>query len=266
MKRYKLFIDESGREHQSHQSKYYILIGCIIEAAAQHELEVRSNQIKYRYWKRTDIVFHSREIDRNAGDFAIFAGNEKLKKEFMSDLVHLINSAPIKVTCCVVDKDKVYKVPWKHTTIIHKTADSVVLDFLRLIYSKTSAVTGVIVHEASGYEKDTEYLKAFNKVVTPAWTRKHPEFPNIRERLTSITFATKLNHDIECEIADLLSYAALRKYKANHGIETVDAGSYEEKLIAALDRKLLLPVPTPKTKKSGKYDYLNKVVGFHELP
>lgn len=265
MKKFKLYIDESGREHLSHASTHYVLIGCLIEKGAQQELEIRANQIKYRYWKRTDVVFHSKEIAFNQNEFSIFANDSSLRKEFISDLLNLMHVAPIKVTCCIVDKAKVYgyKVPWKHTTIIEKTTNTIVLDFLRYIYSWRS--TGIIIYEASGFEKDAEYLKAFNKVLTPAWITKHPEFQNIREHLTSITFATKLNHDIECEFADLLSYAALRKYQDEAGIKAIIPKSYEDRLVKILETKLLQPSPSLRQSKR-KYDYMSEVVGYCKLP
>lgn len=261
MNKYKLYIDETGREHKQHQSEYYILMGCIIDAAKQLELEQRANQIKYRYFKKTSVVFHSREIARNDGEFAVFNGNPAAKQEFYDDLLRMLSSAPIRVTCCVVDKAAVYglKKPWKTVTIIEKTLDTIVLDYLNYIYAKKPS-RGVIVFEASGYEKDSEYLKSFNKVLTPAWAASRPEFANVRERLTSVTFATKLNHDIESQIADLLCYGALCKYKQKHKLAKYDKTSYEHKITDILNFKLLTPSPTAKGK------YLSSLVGFCEIP
>lgn len=261
-----MFIDESGREHQSHYSKYYILLGCIIEASEQQRLEARADQIKYRYFKDTGVVFHAKDIANSSGDFRIFATNEKLKKEFLNELVQLIHGSPLKVTCCVVNKEKAYQAGWKHTVIIQKTADSILRDFLNFVYSyRKSRNQGVIVYEASGYEKDAEYLKAFNKVLTPGFEQKNPEFTDIRDHLTSVTFATKLNKDIECELADFLSYAAYKKYQADHNLIELKKGSHEHKMVRALESKLLKPEPSLR-QPVGKFDYMSKAVGFNELP
>lgn len=266
MRKYKLYIDESGGEHRTHQSQYYVLVGCIIESSAQQELANQANQIKYRYWKRTNVPIHSAPLDQCIDDFEIFKGHPDKKAEFTTDIINLINATPIRISCCLVDKTKVYggKAPWKRETIIIKTATSVVMDFLRFIYGQTYDSSGVVIYEASSFNKDSEYLKVFTKMLTPGWEKKNQEFFKIREHLTSVTFATKLNRDIETEIADLMGYAATRKYLSDTGQKPIPKDSYEDKIVRALQAKLL--APATRIKQSGKNEYTQKLAGFRTLP
>ena len=87
MKHYKLFIDESGHSHQNHPSKYFVLVGCIVEDAKQDVLKIKADQLKYKYWNKTDIVFHSEEIGKRVGAFKQFAGNSQLAKQFEKQLL-----------------------------------------------------------------------------------------------------------------------------------------------------------------------------------
>lgn len=265
MSKYKMFIDELGVPHKNHKSDHYILMGCIIEKDKQADLEIKANLIKYRYWKSTDVVFHSREMGLSVDGFAIFKDDDKKKAEFQKDLISFLSNAPIRITSCVVDKKRVYgyPVPWTQTTIIKKTSDTLILDFLRHLYIKNSS--GIIIFESSGFDKDGEYLKSFNKVLTPGWVNKNPQFANIREHLTSITFATKLNHDIECEIADLMSYAALCKYQQQEGIKTFASKSYENKMIEVLNKKMLGNEKVISS-KAKKQKYSTEITGFRVLP
>jgi len=266
MRKYKMFVDESGREFESHYSKYYILLGCIIEESLQNELEILAGQIKYRYFKDINIVFHSRDIAENKKTYSIFGPNKKLKQEFLNELINFVYKSHIKITCAIVDKERAFKIGWKPEVIVEKTTDSILRDFLNFIYSyKKSNNSGVIIYEASGFNKDSGYLKAFNKVLTPGFEGKNPEFWDIRNHLTSVSFATKLNKDIETELSDLLTYAAYKKYLLDNELIEIPRTSYEFKIIRALESKLLTPQPTLRLPKGG-YDYMSKVVGYNILP
>ena len=81
MKEYFLFIDESGSpDPKNRQSDIYIFCGCSIPKYKREELKIWADRIKFKYWGKTNIVFHSREIGRNEGDFSIFKKNPTLKR------------------------------------------------------------------------------------------------------------------------------------------------------------------------------------------
>ena len=77
MKLINYFIDELGSASpKSIQSKLYILSGIMVTSQSRDRLKIMADQIKFKYWGKTDIVFHSREIGRKEGDFSILKDEE----------------------------------------------------------------------------------------------------------------------------------------------------------------------------------------------
>jgi len=258
---YKLFIDETGHPHKNHKSKYFALVGVVIEDEHQQELKIKADQLKFKYWDSTKIVFHSEEVGRKAGDFKKFALDTKLGEKFEKQLISLLYSCPIMITSAVIDKEKAYKIGWNEETIISKASEALILDFMSFLYGKD--VRGRIVYEASNTPRDIIYLSAYHRYLNPHWTAKHKEFDDVREKLTSITFANKLNHDTEMQLADLFSYAAICKFKQSNG-HSYPANSYEEKIIKVLNNKLLSTPPG--ISKPNKIKYYSKIKGLSLLP
>jgi len=62
---YELFIDELGiASPNDYKSDLYILSGCSINKNERYKLKILIDQIKFKYWGHTNIIFHSREIGR----------------------------------------------------------------------------------------------------------------------------------------------------------------------------------------------------------
>lgn len=262
MKNFKLFIDETGHPHHNHKSKYFVLVGCIIEGTKQLPLKTLADQIKYKYWNRTDIVFHSEEMGKQVGDYAQFAADPVLAANFEKQLLQFINTAPLVVCAAIVDKDEAYKVGWTEDTIVRKAAESLMEDFLAFVYGNDKA-HGRIVFESSGVQRDAVYLQAFNKYLDPNWERRNPQFDTVRQHLTSITFANKLNHDTEMQLADMLSYAVICKFMRDNKIKEYAPNSYETKIITVLEQKTLrLPAGVTRQPKLSYYKKI-KGVGYY---
>lgn len=61
MKLISFFIDELGSASpKATNSSLYILSGIMVNDAARSNLKIRADQIKFKYWSSTNIVFHSR--------------------------------------------------------------------------------------------------------------------------------------------------------------------------------------------------------------
>lgn len=262
MKQYKLFIDESGHPHRNHASSHFTLVGIIIADGSQQELKIKADQIRFKYWDKTNVVFHSEEIGRRVGDYALFGSKPDLAKKFEKQLFQFLGTAPIYIVASVVDKNHAYKIGWKEETIISRASESLVLDFLAFLYGQ--GATGKVVYETSGSTRDSLYLKAFHRYLDPNWESKYPDYANVREHLTSITFASKLNHDTEMQLADLFSYAAVCTYRTKNKIAKYGQDSYEQKLINTLQKKLL-KTPAGIINKS-KQKYYSQINGFSSYP
>lgn len=264
MKHFKLFIDESGHPHKNHSSRYFVLVGCIIEDTKQNAIKLHADQIKFKYWDRTNVVFHSEEIGKRVGDFKQFESNVTLAKQFEKQLLQYLNTAPVLLTATVVDKSSAYARGWKENTIVRKASESLILDFLAFLYGNDGGSRGRVVYESSGFQRDAQYLQAFNRYLGQSWENRYPEYAKVREHLTSITFANKLNHDIEMQLADLFSYATVCKFQRDNDIKIFDKGSYEDKLISALEKKTI-KTPTGIT-NALKKKYYSKIRGISFFP
>lgn len=263
MKSFKLFIDESGGPHKNHPSKYFVLIGCIVEDNVQTELKIRADQIKYKFWNKTGVVFHSEEMGKKVGAYSQFATDPALSASFEKQILNFINTAPILICSAIIDKQEAYKIGWTEETVVRKAAESLMFDFLSFLYGSEGA-HGRIVFESSAVLRDTYYLRAFNRYLDPSWERQNPHFQKVREHLTSITFVNKLNHDTEMQLADLFGYGVVCKFQRDNKAKSFPAGTYEARLITVLERKTLkMPAGTSRPRKKT---YFSKIKGIGYYP
>jgi hypothetical protein len=237
---YRLYIDELGMSHpKSHlKSPYYILLGCVIDEQSQKELEDHANHIKFKYWGKTDVIFHSADMAMCGKEFAIFADDEAKKKEFYKDLLAMLRTAPVAVTAAVIDKQKAFESFWAEKTVIARSAEIVLFNFLAYIYTKMPC-RGQVIIEASSFDRDTQYLAAFNHLLSPSFNQEQPLFNDVREHLTSINFVTKQNHDIESQVADLLAYGIRCHQAVQAKTATYEKSAYEYKIMQIAESKLM---------------------------
>ncbi len=106
MKLQNLFIDESGFANPKvNQNGCYILCGCLISDDNRKLLKIKADQIKFKFWEKTDIIFHSREIGRQMGDFSILK-NEEIDKNFKRILFDFLNKGSYQIFTVIVDNKK----------------------------------------------------------------------------------------------------------------------------------------------------------------
>ena len=69
MKLINLFIDELGQSNpKAPNAGVYILSGCMLDRQARDDLKIKADQIKFKYWNRTDTFFIP---EKSAGKRAI---------------------------------------------------------------------------------------------------------------------------------------------------------------------------------------------------
>jgi hypothetical protein len=231
---YQLFIDETG-DPDLESPKPYILSGCSIEDFRREELKNYADHIKYKYWGRTDVIFHSKEIGYAENEFKIL-NDKKLRKDFEKDLLTFLEESQYKLFFVVLDKAKAKEQSWNNEKAMHKTAGAMFRNFILAL--KASEATGNILIEPSYFEKDAVYLKAFNYFRAPKSDLKEEfniEYKEVQNTLTSLSFVTKKNHDVEVQIADLMAYAAWQTVKPFNK-SAID--SYEKNIAKVLKQKL----------------------------
>jgi intracellular sulfur oxidation DsrE/DsrF family protein len=257
---FKLYIDELGMSHPASfdKSPYYILVGCVIDEQYQNDLENHANHIKYKYWGNTDIILHSADMARNTKEFHIFANDPARKESFYKDLLAMLNTAPVTITAAIIDKEKAYKSFWAEQTVISRSTEMVLFNFLAYIFTKLPC-RGKIVIEASNFDRDTQYLKAFNNLLSPSFIKRHPEFLNVRKHLTSINFVTKQNHDTESQVADLLAYGIRCMHGSKLSKKMPEKDSYEYKIMNIAQTKLMKMAPNMGEEKKKYFALINPV-------
>lgn len=257
---YKLFIDELGVANpKTKQSEVYILSGCSINDNERVAIKNWANYIKFKYWGRTNIVLHSREIGRKENDFKIFK-NGKIFKEFIADLGDFLKHSRFKMFFVIVDKENAKKAAWNQNKIFKETSDQMIRNFLLGILSSDSK--GKIVVESAGTEKDFYFHKAVGYYLSGGIPELKIGHKKIQETITSISFVTKNNYDIEEQIADLFAHAAKCKYFMKKK-KRFKKGDYEKTIISALNEKIFkIPI------KAGnkKMKYFKEINSFLILP
>jgi len=263
MNQYRLFIDELGiASPKATESKIYALTGIMVRNDLRNDLKIKADQIKYKYWNKTNVVFHLREIGKNLGDFFIFNKNEKLKESFLKDLLEYLSNTPLTVLSIIVDKQEALKKNWNDIKIFKETIRLLYYNYLAFLFGKESS-NGKIVVESATAEKDVYYLKYFAYFTSPKCIELNIDYKKVQEILTSISFVTKRNFDIEEQIADLFSYAAKCKFLKDFKKKSFLTNSYENRILKILNEKLFLK---PKKLSKKKLNFYEKVNSFIVLP
>lgn len=257
---YCLFIDELGTANVNDpHSHFYIIAGCSINEDERRQIKIRADQIKFKYWNRTDIVLHSREIGRKENDFKIFK-DVKIYKEFLQDIKIFLLHSKFKMFFVIVNKEKAKKLAWNHIKIYKETSKQIVRNFLLILLTGDSR--GKIIVESATAEKDFYFHKAAGHFLAEGIKELTVDHKKIQEMLTSISFVTKNNHDIEEQIADIFAYAAKCKYLAKIGKKPRN-GIYEKMMLSLLEKKIFKKPPEAGAKKMK---YYKEVDSFHILP
>ncbi len=232
---YRLYIDELGTASpKDTTSELYILSGCSINKKDCKDLKISADQIKFKYWGRTNIVLHSREIGRKENDFSILK-DPKILKEFTADLNTFLFHSKIKLFFIVVDKTNARTAGWDDTKVHKDTTAFLIRNFLLILLANDSK--GEIIIEASSVSKDVHLLDSLNFFLGAGIPKLGINHEKVKDTLTSVSFVTKRNHDIEEQIADLFAYAAKIKYQSEVGGRRLK-NDYEKMIAGILEKKL----------------------------
>lgn len=253
---YRLFVDESGTgDPRDTRSDVYILAGCSVHRDECAGIKTRADQIKFKYWGRTDIVFHSRDIGRREGDFSILK-TKRAYDDFVGDLGAFLTQSKYKMFFIVVDKEKARAAGWNRVKVYEDTSLCLIRHFLLILLA--SDARGEITVESATAEKDIHILRSFGFFMAAGLERPRVNHEVVQDILTSVSFVTKQNHDIEEQIADLFGYAARLKYT-----KTSAQTGYDLMILEALNKKIY---KVPRGANASKAKFLNEVEPFLVLP
>jgi hypothetical protein len=251
-----LYIDESGNASpKSTASPYYILCGVMITTGESIELKNKADHVKFKYFDRTNIILHSRDIGRGDGDFKILAKNNTIN-QFRSDVINLLRQGKYQLISVLVDKSRIPK-NWNEKSIYKLTAETIIKDFIQALLAQPNC-KGKILIESATSEKDFYYHKSAVKFLSAGIKELRIPFNEVQDKLTEISFVTKKNNDIEEQIADLLTYGIRVKYNSKKS-----PSSYDKKLIEVVNEKLFKCHPNTGIKKKR---YHSKIKGLTIIP
>ena len=254
MKYLNLFIDESGQSNPKKQNTgVYILSGCLVDNKAKEFLKIRANQIKFKYWGRTDIVFHSREISRKENEYAIFK-NPKIGSSFEKDLLQFLCQGNFRTFFILVDLNKARNQNWNEEKVYKETTQLMIKNFLLALLA-IEKCKGRIVIESATAKKDLYFHRAASYYLSAGISIVKASCQQIQKLFTEISFVTKKNHDIEEQIADLLAYGARLKFERRKL-----KNSYEVGLLKIINSKLFIMHPNTGKKKKKYYSRINSYI------
>jgi len=236
---YKLYLDESGTPNLGGNSPtfpYFILSGFIVNEEQEVKLKIKADQIKFKYWGRTDVVFHSREIGRRENNFLILK-DPTMEQNFHKDLSQLFVSNGGKSIIAVVNKEKANNLGWKETDVYKKTSNAILSFFIEFLNVK--GYKGQIIIESAGTHKDILFYKEYIYFLANGIPNLSLTHNKMKQILTSISFVSKNNQDIETQMADLLAYPAGHNCLVSTGLKTMIPNSYEDKMCKILNDKIL---------------------------
>ena len=248
MKLSNFFIDELGSASlKAKNSTLYLLSGIMVTHQSREELKIKADQIKFKYWGRTDIVFHSRDIGRGEGEFDILK-NAETRINFEKDLIKFLNNGSYQLFTVIVDKLKVSK-NWNEKTIYKITADCLIKNFVLSLLAQKN-YQGRLVIESATAEKDFYYHKSASHYLSHGFPNLKINYNEVQDVLTEVSFVTKKNNDIEAQIADLLAYGVRLKYEKK---KVSQLSNYEKKLKKVIENKLFKINPNTGTLKKKFY-------------
>lgn len=246
MKLSNFFIDELGSASlKTKNSTLYLLSGILVTNQGREDLKIKADQIKFKYWGRTNIVFHSRDIGRGEGDFNILQKDD-IRLSFEKDLTKFLNNGSYQLFTVIVDKTKISK-NWNEKKIYKITADCIIKNFILSLLAQKN-YKGRLVVESATAEKDFYYHKAAIYYLSHGFQNLKTNYEDVQNVLTEVSFVTKKNNDIEEQVADLLAYGIRLKYEKRKTLS-----NYETDLKKVVDNKLFKINPHTGTIKKKFY-------------
>lgn len=257
MKFLNLYIDESGNANpKGSKSKVFILSGCVVDKRSKDILKVKADQIKFKYWDKTNIIFHSSEIGRKEGDFKILKDLKK-RESFERDLFNSLNIGSYYSFFIVVDLREAKVKNWNEDKVYLETSKLMVRNFVLSLLA-IDKCRGKIIIESSTSKRDFYFHKAVNYFLSAGINELNVDYKKVKKVLTEISFVTKNNLDIEEQIADILAYGAKLKFLKYKG-----RIKYDKNILKTVKRKLFKINPnTCKRKKK----YYSEIDSFKILP
>jgi hypothetical protein len=164
---YLVFADEAGDHLMLPHYKdfpLFVLAFCLVNRVHYADFIVpQMLRLKLKYFQDPHIILHERDIRKGDGDF-LFLSNEKIRKEFCSDLNTFMIEAQFTIIATVIRKNYL-----QHNTDSPSLYDvgtsSAISRILKFFNQHNQTLPATLAFEARGKKEDDELKVSFLNII-----------------------------------------------------------------------------------------------------
>lgn len=258
MEKYNIFMDESGWADPTSyiKSPYFAVCGLVINDKYRNKLSIDISTLKIKYFKDKNYILHSVSLKRDL----------RIKKhsliDFSKDLNRVLSKYPFFLLCTLTNKELALKRHWDKGNIFKSTYNTLIGNLVKFLIAKD--YSGSIYTEACSVEQDITIYKAMITLIANGISRLGITPKDVRSHLTSVSFVTKDNNDIEEQLVDLFGHSIKNKYMISKNIlDVTSLDPLDRVLLMILNKKLFQGINVSNVKKKRLYESINS---FKILP
>lgn len=210
-----LALDETGKASFNHPSRNFILSGFILPEKLKPKLNSSIRKLKKKYFDDEEIMFHCRDMLRKKGPFSSLRENSIKELNFWSEFIVILNARFLSLAFVIADKDKARKIGWNDIAILRRSYNKMLEEFTKKHLTKNN---GKIVVESDPYQ-DKYLIEAHNRIQSLGVPSEGITGSDYRNKITSLSLVSKLNLDVDVQMADTLAIMADMVYKMKIGIK-----------------------------------------------
>lgn len=213
-----LFLDESGDHSLTKidaSFPIFVLAGCIFdEAEYQQNGKSKIDAFKIRYFNKTDIILHSREIRKCEPPFNILL-NKNTKQSFYIDIDNLMSGLSYTILASAILKERIKNQYSDPANPYRLSLEFIMERFLYFLEEKNDV--GYISVESRDPKSNTDLLASFTDIINNgSWVSDdiHIKAERFQQKIQKMIFITKQQNENGHQIADLVAYP-IAKYALN---------------------------------------------------
>ena len=210
MKKYHLFIDESGDPSLSSINSdfpVFVLLGCLFEEKAYQSVSSKISDLKKDIFKSDNVILHSRDIRKCEGVFSKLF-NLEVKQIFYERLNNIMTEGEYTVVAVAIKKNEFIERYGKIADDPYELSLSFLLERILMETDSLPSNTVEIMIESRGKVEDEILIKRYNKLLDVGSGRITSD--RFRKRYQKIEFRKKKENDCGLQIADLCAYPVAR--------------------------------------------------------
>ncbi len=210
--KYYLFLDESG-DHGLNtidpSFPVFVLCGIICPETEYKTISKKMNEIKEKYWKTTNVIFHSRDIRKCEKEFQILFDLE-IKKALYGEINTLIADSNYRIIASAINKHKYIKRYGRLSNDVYEIALSFIIErsvfLLDEINNKENKLE--IIIEKRGHTEDNKLSQHFQQLLTRG--TGYVDQKRLKGCNISFSFKDKKDNLNGLQLSDLIAYPIAR--------------------------------------------------------